>query len=73
MFKKLAISAVGVGVGVEGLVEAVRGEKKMSHEELLAHRKTLSPTKRVLASAWTLAKAAAVVTKTVDLIRDIRK
>lgn len=73
MIKKLAIAAVGVGVGVEGIVKAVRGEKKMSQEDLLAHRKTLSPTKRILASAWTLAKAAVVVTKTVDIIRDVRK
>lgn len=73
MIKKFAIAAVGVGVGVEGIIKAVRGEKKMSQEDLLAHRKTLSPTKRILASAWTLAKAAAAVTKTVDIIQHLRK
>lgn len=73
MIKKLAIAAVGVGVGVEGIIDAVRGGKKMSQEELLAHRKTLSPTKRILASTWTLAKTAAAVTKTVTVIQHLRK
>lgn len=73
LFKALAIPAVGVGVGLEGLYKTFKGGDDLTNVEKYEKLLSESKPKRILRAIWTLVKIATVIVKVSDAVRDSRK